>query len=200
VRRHVTRWAEHAQDQGALAKQAAALLLSFEGSICIYQGEELGQIDTQLEFHELTDPEAINFWPEAPGRDGCRTPMVWEKDAPNGGFSVANKTWLPVKEPQKEHAVSEQGENSVLAFYREMLALRRARADLREGATQFLDLPDPVLGFARGDGTVCVYNLSKAPVTVDLGLALGPLLSQAPPVSGTTVAFAAHGFILGARL
>ena len=46
-------------------------------------GEELGQTETVLTFDELTDPAGINFWPEEKGRDGCRTPMVWEASAPN---------------------------------------------------------------------------------------------------------------------
>ncbi|WP_147127083.1 alpha-amylase family glycosyl hydrolase [Shimia ponticola] len=199
VRRHVTRWQDHAKDSEALAKQAAALLLAFEGSICIYQGEELGQLDTKMEFHELTDPEAINFWPEAHGRDGCRTPMTWDKDAPNGGFSVANKTWLPVKQPQLDRAVSTQGEDSVLAFYKEMLALRSATPDLKVGKISFLDLPDPILGFERGDKTVCLYNLSPETQTLDLGLTLNPLISRGTRAKGTSLVFEANGFIITQR-
>ena len=80
VVRHVTRWAKHG-DSDAVARQAAAMLLSFEGTICLYQGEELGQTETELEFHELTDPQGITFWPEHKGRDSCRTPMVWDGSA-----------------------------------------------------------------------------------------------------------------------
>ena len=196
VPRHVGRWMKHASDQDALAKQAAALLLSFEGSIYIYQGEELGQVDTTLEFHELTDPEGINFWPEKTGRDGCRTPMVWDADAPNGGFSKANKTWLPVKAPQAARAVSAQGDGSILAFYREMLALRRAEQDLRLGTIRFLDLPDPVLGFTRGDGFLCVYNLSAEPVTVTLPHAISPVLEQAATREGRNLTMGANGFVV----
>lgn len=197
VPRHVSRWLDHAKDPDALAKQAAALLLAFEGSICLYQGEEFGQLDTKMEFHELTDPEAINFWPERIGRDGCRTPMTWEKTAPNGGFSTANKTWLPVKQPQLDRALSTQTGDSVLAFYRDMLALRRSSADLRKGATRFLDLPEPLLGFERGENTICVYNLSADPVTVDLGRTLAPLLSQGVRADGAALVFDANGFIVG---
>ncbi|WP_147107076.1 alpha-glucosidase [Tateyamaria sp. syn59] len=197
VPRHVGRWLEHGVDQDALAKQAAALLLSFEGSICIYQGEELGQVDTVLSFDELTDPEGINFWPEKTGRDGCRTPMVWEADAPNGGFSQANRTWLPVKEPQRARAVSAQGENSVLAFYREMLALRRGSEDLRAGKTVFLDLPEPVLGFRRGENMMCVYNLSPEPVSVELPHSVTSVLDQSAEVDGAQVTFGGSGFLIG---
>ena len=197
VPRHVGRWLEHGVDQDALAKQAAALLLAFEGSICIYQGEELGQVDTELTFDELTDPEGINFWPEKKGRDGCRTPMVWEANGPNGGFSNANRTWLPVKAPQQARAVSAQGENSVLAFYREMLSLRKSTEALRAGNTKFLDLPEPVLGFMRGDSMMCIYNLSADPVTVDLPQAVTSVLDQAADLSGTHITLGGSGFIIG---
>ncbi len=42
VTRHVTRWESHAVEGDALARQAAAMLLSFPGSAGLYQGEELG--------------------------------------------------------------------------------------------------------------------------------------------------------------
>lgn len=199
VRRHVSRWMHFSQDPNALAKQAAALLLAFEGSICLYQGEELGQIDTVMEFHELTDPEAINFWPETPGRDGCRTPMAWDRDAPNGGFSNAPSTWLPVKGPQLERAASTQHEGSVLAFYREMLALRRSTEALRTGPTEFLDLPDPILGFVRGDTTVCLYNLSPERRSHDLEFSVDPQLAHGVTLEGSRIGFEANGFVIGQR-
>lgn len=171
VNRHVTRWAEHGADRAALAKQAAALLLSLQGSIYIYQGEELGQTETELSFEELTDPAGINFWPEEKGRDGCRTPMVWEVAAPNAGFSAANRTWLPVKRPQADVAADRQGEGSVLDFYRRMIAFRKDSEDLRLGTTEFIDLPEPALGFRRGGGTLCLFNLS--PRTVGIALTGG---------------------------
>ena len=45
------------------------MLMSFPGTIGIYQGEELGQTETELVFEELTDPPAIRFWPAVKGRD-----------------------------------------------------------------------------------------------------------------------------------
>ena len=45
--RHVTRWEKHGT-QDDVARLAAAMLLSFEGSICLYQGEELGQTETDI--------------------------------------------------------------------------------------------------------------------------------------------------------
>ncbi|WP_071798315.1 alpha-amylase family glycosyl hydrolase [Natronohydrobacter thiooxidans] len=200
VPRHVGRWLPHAQDSDALAKQAAAMLLAFRGSICLYQGEELGQVDTDLEFHELTDPEGINFWPDHKGRDGCRTPMVWEASAANAGFSQANATWLPVKAPQAARAVDTQsGPDSVLNFYRQMLALRRSEADLQEGSMAFLDLPDPILGFTRGEGLVCLYNLSPNDAECETNETLAPLLSQGVTLGGDRIAFAPNGFVIARK-
>ena len=56
VPRHVTRWAKHGIGREPLAKLAGALLLSLEGSICIYQGEELGQTETELELLRADRP------------------------------------------------------------------------------------------------------------------------------------------------
>jgi alpha-glucosidase len=197
VPRHVGRWIDHAVDQDALSKQAAALLLSFEGSICLYQGEELGQVDTDLTFEELTDPDGINFWPEHKGRDGCRTPMVWDDSKPNGGFSKAAKTWLPVKLPQNERAVSAQGKGSVLDFYRSMLGLRRSEEDLRLGKTEFLELPEPVLGFRRGEGFLCVFNLSSEPVSLQLPEIVLPALEQGAQLKNNELSLAGNGFVIG---
>ena len=79
------------------------LLLKLEtcliGSTCIYQGEELALEDVQdIPVDKMQDPWGIEFAPVFLGRDTCRTPMVWSSDAPNGGFSNANQTWLPVAE------------------------------------------------------------------------------------------------------
>lgn len=164
VPRHVTRWLPHARDGDSLAKLAIAMLTSFPGTLGIYQGEELGLTETELTYDELTDPPALRFWPEVKGRDGCRTPMVWEGEAPNAGFSTA-KPWLPVKAPQAARAVERQEgrADSVLSAYRAQLAFRRDRIELMIGTTRFLELGDAVLGVERsheGRRLVCLFNLT----------------------------------------
>ena len=181
VVRHVTRWGEHAgEDASAFAVQCAALLASLEGSIGVYQGEELGLPETDMEYHELTDPPGLRFWPEWRGRDGCRTPMVWD-DTPHGGFT-AGTPWLPVKAPQRERNVASQDgrDGSVLERYRKVLAFRRESAALRRGRTRFLDVPEPLLVFVReheGEALLCAFNLSGDALTLGLdatGELVGP--------------------------
>ena len=187
VIRHVSRWLPHADTPETLANLAAAMLTAFPGALCLYQGEELGQLETDIEFHELTDPPGLTFWPDYKGRDGCRTPMVWEADAPWGGFSTA-KPWLPVKAPQLSRAVSEQDdEDSVLAQYRGLLAFRHETPALQGAAFEFLDLPASLLALRRGAGTdavTCVFNLSPDTVSV----AAAPDVALCGPAQAVTLA------------
>ena len=198
VTRHATRWREHAGgDEEAIAAQCIALLASLEGSIGVYQGEELGLGETALEFDELTDPPAIRYWPEWRGRDGCRTPMVWD-DSPHGGFSEA-APWLPVKGPQRARNVAAQDarQGSMLERYREVLGFRQGSAVLRHGRTRFIEVDEPVLAFVRrhdGEELVCVFNLSGGSVALESDLAgrlVGP--SAAASIENGTLSLGPNG-------
>jgi len=196
VPRQVTRWAEHAETEDAIARFACAMLMAFEGTIGIYQGEELGQTETELVFDELTDPPAIRFWPAVKGRDGCRTPMVWEGAAANAGFS-SGTPWLPVKAPQAVKAVDQQGPDGILAFYKQVIAFRKAAPALSRGTTEFIALPEPILAFHRTtpeQTLTCVFNLSKTTQTLvakGQGTKIGP--SNAT-LSGGTLTLPPNGF------
>ena len=115
----------------AVARLAAALLLSLRGSICLYQGEELGLPEADIAFEDLQDPAGKTFWPEYKGRDGCRTPFPWDGAADNAGFG-GGKPWLPVPEDHRKRAADTQAndEASVLSRYRAVLALRKRHAAL----------------------------------------------------------------------
>jgi alpha-glucosidase len=201
VVRHVSRWAGAGQDTDQLARLAGAMLLSFEGSICLYQGEELGQTQADLAYEELTDPQGLTFWPEDKGRDGCRTPMVWQASAPNGGFSGANQTWLPVKPAQLAHAADAQAgqADSVLETYRAMLALRKSTPALRSGRTAFIDCAEPVLAFTRAESVLCVFNLSSEAQSLDLEAGLVPLLASDATLTAARLKLGPNGFVIARR-
>ena len=85
------------EDKEALQLLLLKLEICLIGSTCIYQGEELALEDVQdIPIERMQDPWGIEFAPSFLGRDTCRTPMVWTNSEPNGGFSNANTTWLPV--------------------------------------------------------------------------------------------------------
>lgn len=200
VMRHVSRWENHAVDQDRIAKLAIGMLAGFEGTIGLYNGEELGQTDTELAYHELTDVQGLEFWPKDKGRDGCRSPIVWDASEDNGGFSSATP-WLPVKPPQLSRAVSLQAQqnDSVLQHYKSVLAYRRATPELRSGKTTFIDLPEPILGFYRlqeASGVTCLYNLSPEPITLAVDGAAnmdGP--SQSAQLSQGILSLGGNGFV-----
>jgi alpha-glucosidase len=155
------------------APMLLALLGSLRGTICVYQGEELGLTEADVPFEKLQDPYGKEFWPAYKGRDGCRTPMPWEDAAPTAGFT-SGTPWLPVPPEHLPKAVSVQTRqsSSVLNRVRSFLAWRQANSVLRRGAIEFLDLPEPVLGLVRSleeERILCVFNLSRGERTVTLG-------------------------------
>ncbi len=205
VVRHVTRWSPHGH-QDAFARLAATMLLTMRGSVCLYQGEELGLSEAELAFEELVDPYGIEFWPEFKGRDGCRTPMVWQSNAHLGGFSTAPRAWLPVPSDHMMKApdLQQQQNDSVLHHYRATLAFRRQHPALMQGDIQTLDAPENVLMFRRmleDDALLCMFNMSENEVTVPVPAELTVSPSDAPnsvpgPVDGT-VTLPAFGCFVG---
>jgi alpha-glucosidase len=167
VMRHVSRFAHRPSEYETVAKLAISILACLRGSICLYQGEEIGLPEAELEFEDLTDPYGIRFWPAFKGRDGCRTPMVWDRQQPHGGFSMA-KPWLPVKAEHLALAVDGQDgvEGSVLEHYRAVLAFRKSHAVLFDGDMMFLGGNADLLAFTRekdGERLVFVFNLTRQP-------------------------------------
>ena len=167
VMRHATRLTGDDATADSEARMLAGLLLSLDGSICLYQGEELGFEEADLPFEALQDPYGIAFWPEFKGRDGCRTPMVWNDAAPHGGFSEAPQTWLPVCGEHLSKAASLQTgrSDSMLTHYRELLAMRKSHPALRSGRIEFLDTTeDGLLVFLRKSGSqtiLCLFNMGE---------------------------------------
>ena len=180
-----------------------ALLLTLRGSVCLYQGEELGLPQAHVPFERLCDPEAIANWPRTLGRDGARTPMPWIAKGRHGGFSPA-EPWLPMEPRHLPLAVDMQAgvANSVLESTRRLLALRRRHPALVEGAQRFIDSSETVLGFERSaatDRVLCIFNLGSTAVRTV------PVVGRWRAVAGTiatgnevvgSLALPAYGFVL----
>ena len=149
VQRVASRWGRGKQTHD-MVKMLNAMLSSLRGSVCSYQGEELGLTEAPIEYHELQDPFGKTFWPMFKGRDGCRTPMPWEQHADFAGFSQVTP-WLPVTSEHRAQAVDVQEADpaSMLHGYRQFLAWRKGYPILIEGEIEFLDAPEPLLVFVR---------------------------------------------------
>ncbi len=164
VVRFRTRW----QLTEEACKVYFALIMCLKGSVCLYQGDELGLPEAYVAYEELQDPYGKRFWPEFKGRDGARTPMPWQAEAAHGGFSEA-KPWLPVA---MEHLLlsvdrQEQCDDSVLSFYRSMIAFRNRHPSLVSGDYAPVSNGADHIVFERcaeaGERMLCVFNLSAAP-------------------------------------
>jgi len=166
--RAVSRWSAPGHLQ-AFAAIKMLLLVCLRGNIFLYQGEELGLPQVEVAFADLRDPEAIANWPMTLSRDGARTPMPWQADAPALGFSVA-KPWLPVGPNHAALAIDrqEEDEESPLALTRRLLALRNGSDILRLGDLRVVHADDRILVFERHLGEqalLCCFNLSPEPVS-----------------------------------
>jgi alpha-glucosidase len=140
-----------------------AMLCCLRGTVCLYQGDELGLTEADLAYEDLHDPYGIAFYPTFKGRDGCRTPMPWRRDAPNGGFSSA-RPWLPLPQDHLARAVDRQETEpgSVLHRTRQFLHWRRDQPALRHGPIRFVDAPAPLLALERAEAgrrLLCLFNL-----------------------------------------
>ncbi|WP_086994320.1 alpha-glucosidase family protein [Rhizobium sullae] len=188
VKRHVSRFARTEEECPVIAKLAISVLAALRGSICLYQGEELGLAEAELAFEDLRDPYGIRFWPAFKGRDGCRTPMPWEAGKAHAGFTSAEKSWLPV--PYEQAALSADTQiadtNSVLTHYRRTLDLRKRYLALVDGDMEFIDTNQDLLAFTRGkdeEKLLFVFNLTRE--AAEFRLPAGMILGKPVDMPGT---------------
>ena len=90
----------------------------------------------------------------AKGRDNARTPMQWD-DSLNAGFTTG-EPWLKVNPNYTEINVEDQlnREDSILNYYRKLIALRKREDVIRDGEYQEI-LPErlDVIAYSRNNGS-----------------------------------------------
>ena len=126
---------------------AAMLVLTLPGPVFLFQGDEIGQPDGPG-----GDPPVDRF-----GRDAHRHPMRWSDDERSGGFTTGTP-WLPAVEVPGGAVDRQRADpGSLLALYRDLIALRR---ELGEGL-ELVDAEEGLVVFRRGPGHLVVLNLSE---------------------------------------
>lgn len=161
-------WCNHDQprivsrfgDEGTYWKQSAKMLGLFihllRGTPYVYQGEELGMTNAHFtSIEQYRDVEAINYYHilRARGssesealevlshraRDNSRTPMQWT-DGPNSGFTSGN-AWIGLPDNYSSINVEseEKDSDSILNFYRRLIALRKEYPIISDGDIKFLE-------------------------------------------------------------
>jgi oligo-1,6-glucosidase len=173
----------------ASAKLLATVLHLHRGTPYVYQGEELGMTNYPFaSADEIADIESRHYYRQAVdagqdpaqalaalrrrSRDNARTPMQWDA-SPNAGFTTGTP-WLPVNPnyPAINAAAQAGDPDSVLSYYRRLIALRHDLPVVAEGDfTLLLPGDERIWAFTRRLGTtelLVVANLSDGPAEADI--------------------------------
>lgn len=152
------------------AKMLALVLHGMQGTPFVYQGEELGMTNIRYDLSEYKDIETLNMYKErkaegysheeimksiySKSRDNARTPMQWNGEK-NAGFTDG-EPWIRCN-PNYTEINAKQQENdpdSVLAFYRKLIQLRKEYDVLADGKFHLLMEDDPsVFAYTRTNET-----------------------------------------------
>ncbi|NRB63735.1 MAG: alpha-glucosidase, partial [Saprospiraceae bacterium] len=173
--RLVSRFGDDTNYREESAKMLGMLLLSLRGTPCIYQGTEIGMTNVAFpSFEDYRDVEIRNnvaIW-KAQGddldeklamvhiqaRDNVRTPIQWS-NAPEAGFSTGTP-WIKVNPnfTSINVAQAEQNPESVLHFYRDLLAFRKQWPVLVYGTFEPVAIDDPTFfAFYRKDEQETIF-------------------------------------------
>lgn len=157
--RIVSRWGDDGKYREESAKMFATLLHGMQGTPYIYQGEELGMTNAPYDISDYSDIETLHIYRDrlaegyaeedvmrsihAKGRDNARTPMQWDSSE-NAGFTVG-KPWLKVNPNYLQINAAEECNtaDSVFAYYKALIALRKKYPIFAEGDYQLLMGDDP---------------------------------------------------------
>ncbi|MFE9233330.1 alpha-glucosidase [Cellulosimicrobium funkei] len=207
--RVVSRFGDDSPEHRVASAKALALLLHLHrGTPYVYQGEELAMTNAPFtRIEQYQDVESLGYFRELTGRTGAprlrtdgemlavlahasrdhaRTPVQWDASA-NAGFTTGTP-WLEIN-PNHTTINAEAAwadEDSVLHFYRRLVALRREEPVVALGDFRML-LPDheAVYAFTRAldapgpDGTtvrdelLVLVNVGGVPQDVPAGTLTG---------------------------
>ena len=194
------------------AKLLHMLQLTVRGVPCMYYGEEIGMTDSKFPLATALDPipRKFRFLPrfvfDALGlminRDEVRTPMQWD-GTKNAGFSLADKTWLPVHNNYTKVNVEKESndDSSLLNTIRILLEIRNREKTLQEGSLELMEnLPGNVLGYRRileNDEILILLNFDEREKEFAIGTAeLIFKLSQGSQFNGKKIHVDGYGAVI----
>jgi alpha-glucosidase len=159
----------------AIDQMLATILFTTRSTALMYYGDEI-EMPTSVPTSkdQVRDPIGVTGWPQEKGRDGERTPMQWDSST-SAGFSTNPKTWLPVASDYKEVNVEVESKDpdSMLNWYKKLIALRRSNPALHDGDIKMLDTGNSqIVAWRRtapdGKAVVVACNFTSQPQTFPL--------------------------------
>lgn len=186
--RAVSRFGDDKKYWKESAKMLGTAVHTMRGTPYIFQGEELGMTNAgYTDISQYRDVESTNYYQimlergktreealhilNERSRDNGRTPMQWNGQE-NAGFS-AGTPWISIPENYKTINVEAEmaDEDSILYFYRRLIALRKEEKAIAEGSIEFLPTEDPqILAFRRVLGEeeiLCIHNFGGEEKALD---------------------------------
>jgi len=150
--RSVSRFGDDVTHHSTAAKMLATWLHMMQGTVYIYQGQEIGMtnanfssvdeykdLESRFAYEEMItlqkmDPKQALSAIQKKSRDNARTPMQWNS-SPNAGFTTGIP-WLKVNPNFAQINVQRQegDSDSVLQYYRRLVQLRKQHAVIVYGS------------------------------------------------------------------
>jgi oligo-1,6-glucosidase len=180
----------HYGDDGMYWERSAKMLATMEftlrGTPFVFEGQEIGM--TNFDFtslSQLKDVESFNIdwlmkkmripaalrwkWIKQSSRDNSRTPMQWSGE--NGAGFTTGTPWIGINGNYKKINYQDQlkNENSVLHYYRKLIALRASSETLKYGAFEPLYADNRVMAYRRtleNEQYTVLLNFSRKPSQV----------------------------------
>ncbi len=188
------------QYRQTLAKLLGMIQMTLKGTPFLFQGQELGMVNKQFKnIEDLRDVESINkYWElclEMPteeafrrilagSRDHARTPVQWT--AAEGCGFTKGQPWLGSDGDEVTCNAEEQQKDpdSVLAFYRSLIALRKETPAFIYGDIHFTHKKkEKLLSYTRslnGETFYAVFNLGAAKMPLPGDIKGESILSNYP--------------------
>ncbi|PKL19590.1 MAG: glucohydrolase [Spirochaetae bacterium HGW-Spirochaetae-5] len=164
--RSISRFIKDRKFMSQGAKALAMMLFTLRGTPFVFQGQEIGMTNFDIEsLDQIQDIESHNVYKLArrlhfpewyawrmiqlKSRDNARTPMQWN-NTENAGFSTGNP-WIKVNENFHQINVESQisSAESVLAFYRKLIDLRKTSPLLIDGNFRKIKITKSIFVYER---------------------------------------------------
>lgn len=187
--RIISSWGNEGKYWRESATALAAMYFLMKGTPFIYQGQEIGMINSYFEtIDDYDDVAAKNLYEQLKSegisteevlrtlgktsRDNSRTPMQWS-DEVNAGFSMG-RPWMKVNKEYKKINVESQmlDKKSILNFYRRLIQIRKEYKIFTEGTYELL-LPNDWKSYVykriyQDEEVFVLTNLSNNLIRIEL--------------------------------
>lgn len=168
--RAVSRFGDDKRYRKESAKMLAGMIHLLRGTPYIFQGEEIGTTNAGFtDISQYRDVESLNYYEimlqngktreealavlAAKSRDNGRTPMQWTGGR-NAGFTDG-EPWIGIPENHTYINTEEASEDpdSILAFYKKLIAIRKEYDIIADGSFEPIETPDNMFAYRRRLGT-----------------------------------------------